>query len=256
LKMSCESTWEFPAENDGWYGAHNSIRAELMKLELALTTIMERDGNSLDDWRLECVKEYIAGHKEHVNGHHANEEEKFLPWLSTKFTVEDHVHSEHENLLEKVKAIEAVVDALKVGDGVDELLALWKDYRELMEPHLTEEEQEIVPLMRKHFTRKEAGEKIASILKEASKTELGSFFHHLKNKKTTLEFMAQEEIPWFVWHLEFKGMRTHYRKRMESKIQQLLQGEKATKSLVSKADLGLAINAGNFAWEVPRKPVK
>ena len=59
--MSRESTWEFPAENDGWNGAHNSIRAELLKLELAPTTIVERsDGNSLDDWRLECVKEYTG----------------------------------------------------------------------------------------------------------------------------------------------------------------------------------------------------
>ena len=251
---SFESEWTFPPENDGWYGAHNSIRAELIKFDLALTAIVERNGNALDDWRLESVKAYVAGHAEHVRGHHQNEEDLFWPWLRTKFEIkEEGVGNQHEALMEKLRAIEEMVKALRVGDGVDGVLAEWREYRALVEPHLTFEEQNIVPLMRKHFSQKDAGKKVGEILQKAAKIELGSFFHHLKSKKTTLEFMAQEGIPWFVWHLDFKGMRTTYREKMEQHIQQILAGEKATKNLVSKADLQLSINAGDFAWEIPRK---
>ena len=122
-----ESEWTFPPENDCWCGAYNSIRAELIKFDLALTAIVERDGNALDDWRLESVKAYVAGHAEHVHGHGQNEEDLFWPWLRTKFEFkEEGVGNQHEDLVEKLRAIEEMVKAHRVGDGVDGVLAEWR----------------------------------------------------------------------------------------------------------------------------------
>ena len=80
---------------------------------------------------------------------------------------------------------------------------------------------------------------------------MGAFVHHQGSKADFIKFMRQGGIPFFVWHVNFKSARAKYRAKMETQIQQLLEGKQASKPLTTKADLQLAINCGNRSWMVP-----
>jgi len=229
-----EGTWKTPAEVDGWIRAHDSIRAELDKMLKVLRHLGDRE---LKNWEATAIKEWWAGHEEHIHGHHSNEDDLLNPFLRTRIVYPEKLEHDHDFLVKCMDEISAIV---KKFTNAAQLLPKWKEYRNFVYPHLHEEEQVGLPLLRAYFTPEEFAPLLQSILKKASKLELGSFFHHIGGKKEIMAFMQQEGIPFFVWYLEFKGMRALYREKMESKVEALLSGVEPSKQ-VHKKDLQLAM---------------
>lgn len=251
-----ESTWKHPAEKDGWVRAHDSIRGELDKMLKVLRHLGDRE---LKPWEATAIKEWWAGHQEHIHGHHSNEDDLLNPFLRTRIVYPEKLEHDHSFLVQCMTDIDAIVKDIT---NAAALLPKWKEYRNFMYPHLHEEEQVGLPLVRAYFTPQEFAPTLQAILKKASPIELGSFFHHIGGKKDIMEFMKQEGIPFFVWYLEFKGMRALYREKMESKIEALLAGVEASSAtskrrLVHKKDLQHAMAAVRDAdlFSPPSSPV-
>ena len=173
-------------------------------------------------WERHAIRSWCKGHFEHVRGHHKNEDELFNPFLRTRIIYPDKLETDHIELVEMTKRLEAVVSGALA--SVDELGALWDEYEGIMLPHLREEENIGIPLMRAYFTPKEIGALQERIIKTASPLELGSFVHHLGGKAESIDFMRQAGIPLPAWYMAFKPNRALYRKRMQSLVDSLLTG--------------------------------
>lgn len=227
-----EATWAFPMEEDGWVKAHNSIREEIALFKRALEAIGDKQ---LLKWQVNAIKEYWRGHEIHIHGHHSNEDDIFNPFLRTRIAYPDKLEADHVTLVELMRRLRTIVSGLVPGNNPTTLRHTWSEYEAMMLPHLHEEEQVGIPLMRAYFTHKEVGALVEKILKGADPIELGAFFHFLGGKREVQAFMKQEGIPAFVWYLKFKGLRTHYRKVMISHADSLIQGRPVTSVHRSKA---------------------
>lgn len=71
-----------------------------------------------------------------------------------------------------VKALDdltGMIDDLKEGDSVEEIAVKLKAYQEMMLPHLKDEEDRCLPLMRAYFTQKEIEPLIQKIVASGPK---------------------------------------------------------------------------------------
>lgn len=96
-------------------------------------------------------------------------------------------------------------------DAVTSLHETWVSYEGMMRPHLEEEEQINLPLMRAYFTPEEVTPIVQKVVGMGPPSEMGSFIWCAGDEKF-FEFMKQEGIPGFVWYLEFKGKRDKFQK--------------------------------------------
>ena len=117
-----------------------------------------------------------------------------------------------------------------------------------MEPHLVEEQNILVPLMRAYFPFVEVNKRVGEIMKKMDPVLMGAFVHSFAGKKEFMAFMAQEKIPFFVWYIAFKSQRALYREKMETHVEALLTGVTPGKPLTRKAELQTAVKCGAFAW--------
>jgi len=248
-----ESTWTHPIESDGWVLAHNAIRAEIDKFEVVLSHLGDRQ---LKDWEKHALKEWWAGHFEHVHSHHSNEDTIMNPVIRQRVNYPDKLEADHEVLvahMDKITALfnagawKAVLDQTREDGAATAapVLRAWRRYKAVMFPHLHEEEQVSLPLLRAYFTPAEVAPVIHKILAKESKANLGSFIHHIPGgKRGVMAFMKQEGIPSFVWYLQFKGARAAYRGERESMLEALLRGDAAwtTRGRTHKVELPHAMH--------------
>ena len=155
-----------------------------------------------------------------------------------------------EVLLKELKAEAEKIEKRKTTESLE---LKWREYRKFTEEHFREEETVELPLVRAFLTPKEVSVKIGEIMQKESSFVMGRFFHHMRGKRMAMEFMRQEKVPSFVWYVKFKGDRTHYRKHMESLIQQLLARKRSDVTLCHKIQLREAMQCGDYSWEVSWK---
>mmetsp|Transcript_32237 Transcript_32237/g.100102 ORF Transcript_32237/g.100102 Transcript_32237/m.100102 type:complete len:267 (-) Transcript_32237:158-958(-) len=206
-----EGTWKHPKEKDGWMHAHNAIRAELSQFRDALAKLAER--RQLRQWEIDCLVAAWGEHQAHVHAHHSNEDDIFVPFLSTRFKSPDKVRDGHAALLKTLGTLDERIMGLKADkwEPVAALHEAWVDYEALMGPHMREEEQTQLPLMRAYFTPEEITPMVQKVIGRGPPAEMGSFISTMGDE-AFFEFMKQEGIPGFVWYLEFKGKRNNFRK--------------------------------------------
>lgn len=246
-----EKDWGYPATSDGWYRIHNGIRAELVKLKVCLEKVASAP---LQEWQVACLQAYWAGHTKSVGIHHEHEDKLFMPMLEERVTLPSKLEADHAVLMQMLNEVGTQMNDLKAGGYVTAVRTAHADYKAVMEAHLKEEEAICVPLMRAYLEPGNVGKKVAVIMKALDPMVMGMFVHHQGSKAGFKKFMAQQGIPSFVWYLDFKSKRVLYRKEMETQVQAILQGKPAEKAYTSKAALPLAINCGEFAWQVPPYP--
>jgi len=244
--------WQSPESHDGWIHAHNAVRFEIgeMKRVVEALTIAPI---TLKRWHVDAVQAWWTGHEKHVHEHHTNEDDLFNPTIRTRVVYPEKLEADHVELVAAMNAIAEHVRALQPGDTLESLRALWMDYESVMLPHLHEEEQVGLPLVRAYFTPAEIDKVVATILKRSDPVSLGAFVHVMGHKKEVKLFMKENGIPGFVWHIPgsgFKALRTLYRVRMQSHIDSLLAGEvvesrtkHAAKENAAKAAKVLSTNA-------------
>lgn len=222
-----ESTWPYAPEADGWYHAHNTFRGEMEQFASALDATLKR-GAKPADWEVAAIQRWWASHKPHIHGHHENEDKLFFPFLSERFTYPPKLESAHATLVQKLDALDATIDALAPDkEGcVAELARSWDEYCALLKPHLVEEEQIIVPMMRAYFTHAEVGKVVEKILgnPDAPREEIGAFVYFMGEQQFREGFMAQEGIPFFVWHIDFSAKYAYYASEVVPQIDALKSG--------------------------------
>ncbi|CAJ1956723.1 unnamed protein product [Cylindrotheca closterium] len=190
--------WPYPPEQDGWMLAHNSIRKEVEQMIEALEAC-NKSGN-VQQWQAACVKRFWKSH-------HSNEDDVMTPYLETRVNYPEKLTSDHTDLVNKLDRVDALVESLgqKEGDNLAELIKEMKEYKEIMFPHLKEEEELGLPLSRAYFTKEEIGAQTQKILSRAPKVELGSFIVCQGVDEFRNGFMKRNQIPTIAWYAQFKG---------------------------------------------------
>jgi len=216
------SLWSGPMEKDGWVHAHNSIRGELdimMQITAKLADI------PLVAWQVEALQGWWASHYIFIHGHHDIEETTLNPWLAKRILLPARLTTDHVELVEMLEGLGTQFKALAPGDTLASIRTAWAAYQEHMLPHLHEEEQIGLPLLRAFFTPGEFGPVIGEILQSAPIEDLGAFWYWMGGtKEAIMEFMKENQIPWFVYHVAFKKQVDWYKENTAARADALLSG--------------------------------
>ena len=168
-----ESTYAGPATSDGWYRIHDTIRMEMVKFEACLKAASA----PLQAWQVASLQAYWAGHEQLVHSHHEHEDKLFTPMLKERIDFPEKLEADHDALLELMADVAAAVKALKAGGDVSDAIAKFEAYKVAMEPHLVEEQNVLVPLMRAYFPFVEVNKRVGEIMKKMDPVLMGAFVH-------------------------------------------------------------------------------
>jgi len=160
-----------------------------------------------------------------VAAHINNMDNNFHPFVHARVSLTDEFEKSHEELKALLHTLDTAI-CNRVWKKASEIAPLWHGYRTALYPHLVEEENIVIPLMRAYFEPAEVQAKITAIIKSTPKLAVGSIIHHLAGGKDgVMTFMARQGYAWHAWYTEVHATRTMYREQMESKIESLLRGE-------------------------------
>lgn len=228
-----EKLWQFPAEHDGWVHAHNAIRGELKMFQECCESIRKQATSSsattLKDWQAKALQSIFDAHDHFVHSHHSNEDDILAPALAKRFHYPEKLSSDHDGLVKAMADLKRYIHNLKEGDDAESamsnLLKQWNHYRTEMEEHMLEEEQIALPLARAYFTPKEFERIVQKLVrKESGKAMMGCFVYHMGQERMQMEFMKEQGIPFFLWHLVFRGGYKFYEQRVINKVLALKSG--------------------------------
>ena len=80
-----EATYTYPMEKDGWMHSHNALRMEMSTIKQTLQAVQGR-GQGLEMWEITAIEKIIKTvHVEHIEAHHKNEDDYFVPELRKRF---------------------------------------------------------------------------------------------------------------------------------------------------------------------------
>jgi hypothetical protein len=119
---------------------------------------------------------------------------------------------DHDGIITQMKLLESLVKSFKVNDSVD------------LELHLVEEEEIGLPLMRAYFSQKDLKPAINQIIKTSPKYEAGSMAATGGVETFRNTFMRNENIPFFVWYIDFYWKYRAFVKQFVTNIQALTEG--------------------------------
>ena len=215
-------TWKMKTEDDGWVLIHNCIRTEMDRLHKVLSTLLSRlsEKANLKSWEVESLKYIFQIHFQTVHGHHTNEDEILTPVLKQRFAYPNKLEDDHSEIINHIQVIENKLHTLKADDGrkeIQELLDAFVAYEKSLLPHLLEEEQVGLLLMRAYFTQDEIRPVIGKILARTQKLEpftIGLMIHYLGETYVRNTMMKNEGIPFFVWHLVFKRKMKKFQRKV------------------------------------------
>ncbi|GKY92972.1 hypothetical protein MPSEU_000265800 [Mayamaea pseudoterrestris] len=217
------STWTYPMKEDGWVLSHNALRNEAAKLKAAVAALQARGGVK-EEWEIKALQTAAAAHLDHIHGHHSSEDDIMTPFITKRAKYPDRLTEDHDGIVSQLKQVETLVMAIKVNDNVDALLKTITDYEKDLLPHLAEEEEIGLPLLRAYFTPKEVKPQIAKIVKHASKFEIGSIVEACGTEFARKTFMPNEGIPFFVWYIDFYWKHRLFKKAFVNNVQALVDG--------------------------------
>jgi hemerythrin-like domain-containing protein len=205
FKPDKEDSWTYPASSDGWVLAHNMIRHEIDTLLQGLECISNKFPNATPSWAVESIRQVWDHHQVSVHDHHSNEDNITTPFIKKRVNLPDKLEADHVIVVGCMDSVSNAIKELKEGDSLSSLVSAMAEYKEKMFPHLQEEEQIALPLLRSYFTAKEFKPVTEQIVKKIGKYEMGSFIHTMGENTFRSKFMKQEGIPFFVWYIQFKG---------------------------------------------------
>lgn len=212
-------TWKIKVQDDGWVLIHNCLRTEIQRLHKILSTLLARSQHSkLQSWEIHSLQYIFQVHFQTVHGHHANEDEILTPVLKQRFLYPTKLEDDHSDIIRHIHILEKSIKELTAEDGtlgIQNLMDSFESYGKSLIPHLLEEEQVGLLLMRAYFTQEEIRPVIAKILSRTQKLEpftLGMMIHNLGEEYVRNTMMRGEGIPFFVWYLFFKRQMKKFQK--------------------------------------------
>lgn len=228
-----QPTWTHPTEDDGWVLAHNSLRSELNDIIEAVESVATKFGDAVPGWAIHCIQKVWSEHDTHVHSHHENEDDIMTPFMKTRINLPQKLESDHEIVCDKINQVTEAVQGLAEGSSIVGVVFALKEYKEVLFPHLEEEEHIALPLLRSYFDPNEVGKQVQKIVGKSPKCELGSFIYYQTEDNFRNKFMKQEGIPFFVWYLAFKSAYKHFLDNTVSNLEALKTGVPPT-SVTSK----------------------
>ena len=216
------SLWNHSENEDGWMHAHNCIRGEIRDIVEAFRSIENKFPGGLPSWAVFAIQKIWYEHKMHVLSHHENEDAKITPLLQNRIKLPEKLESDHKIVIDRISQVTDAIESLKEGASVRAVQNLLSIYEETMLPHLEEEELVALPLMFAYFEPEE----ISAVVMKFSSTnaEVGSFVYYQTPEKFRNNFMKQEGIPGFIWHLHFKPKYNYFLEHMKKPLDALKAG--------------------------------
>jgi len=144
--------------------------------------------------------------------------------MKTRINLPEKLEADHIDVIARINDVSKIVKELKEGNSLADLLSSVIAYKTLLFPHLLEEEQIALPLLRSYFTPEEAMIPVNKIMKTLGKEESGSFVYRQGEERFRSVFMKQEGIPFFVWHLKFKSDYNYFKNTIQCQIDALKNG--------------------------------
>ncbi|KAL4443864.1 hypothetical protein ABPG75_011601 [Micractinium tetrahymenae] len=94
------STWKHALEQDGWYQAHDALRADLAALQQMLGCFRTQLGAGLPLTRAQAAAagRFLAAHLTFFHHHHHNEDDIAVPYLRTRCEMPDKISADHAQL--------------------------------------------------------------------------------------------------------------------------------------------------------------
>ena len=88
---------QIPIVNIGWMGAHNALRKEMTDIVNALNAVKSR--GDMKSFEVTAMQALWKSHHDHVEAHHRNEDELFVPFLKERFAYPEKAVADHSELV-------------------------------------------------------------------------------------------------------------------------------------------------------------
>lgn len=217
------SSWPHPIKDDGWVLAHNALRRELQDILEAVSKLKAHHPKT-PQWAIESLTRVWEEHTVHVKGHHVNEDEIATPAMKKRVHLPDKLESDHEIVLQKVQNVTHGIHSLQEHGPVTSVEQALLDYKDVLFPHLLEEEEIALPLFRSYFSPEDWAPVQKKIIAEAKPIELGSLIYYQTEEIFREKFMKQEGIPFFIWHLVFRKQYQYFLDNVKAHLDALETG--------------------------------
>lgn len=227
-KPDKSKTWSTPIDHDGWVHAHNSVRNEISDILEAFRAVSSRfQGQGTEGipmWVVESAKSLWSHHLIHVHSHHENEDDIMNPFLRQRIVLPAKLEADHVTICSRLDDVSKAIEDLKEGGDVDQVITALEAYQTEMIPHLLEEEQVALPLMRAYFEHHEVAAQVKKIQMGAPKVETGSFIYYMSKEHFRETFMKENGIPGFLWFIAFRPGYSYFLENVIADIDTMKTG--------------------------------
>jgi hypothetical protein len=159
---------ETPPDTRMYHWLHRAMRISSAQLHAALTGLRPHDR-----YRARAIAWWFEGFTGELHHHHTAEDEVFFPALAERVPTFAHhgpaLAADHERLDVLLEQLRLALAAVAAGDEVEPFLAdavrASAELRDLLDRHLTVEDQDVVPLFQRHLTAAEYEELEAEAMK-------------------------------------------------------------------------------------------
>lgn len=228
--------WGFPPEKDGWTLSHNAIRNDMADLVATLNALDARlsSGSNLHEWEAKGLQTWWSNFHHNVHEHHRHEEELFFPEIKKKYNVPAKVSDDHATLMKGMDECGQLIKELSAEKQeaskakVQELTKKFPSFAEIMKEHLLEEEEEVLPEYRRHFSPKEGKVIVEKILKDMKPMDIGWFLRSMTPEQMQ-EFAKNEGIPGLVAKFILFPTAPKYRKKYTALLEAVKEGKEPAK---------------------------
>ena len=219
-----------PLDHDQWVHTHNALRKEIRSMIEALDAMagLLKSDRNVPDWTAGVIYAWWEGHLAHAKDHCDAEEKMYRPLLTTRFVWPQEVETIHKQLdFVRDKVSKAVSGLTSDKASLSSLRNSLSAYEKNMLAHFAVEEKKILPMMRAYFPpNPEISTLQRKMLESAPDNAMGALVYALGPDRFKSEFMRERAIPFFVWHVAFKGRLARYEREMVSKVEAIKTGVK------------------------------
>ena len=211
-----------PLDHDQWTHTHNALRVEMRSMIEALDSMAGRlkTERSVPEWAAATIGAWWEGHMAHAVDHCDAEEKMYRPMLSTRFVWPKEIETIHNQLDFVRDKVSRAVSSLNSDKAtLSALRNAMSAYEKTLLAHFAVEERTALPLMRAYFPpNPDISTLQRKMLENAPDNAMGALIHTMGPERFRFEFMKERAIPFFVWHVAFKGRLARYEAEMVSKV--------------------------------------
>ena len=181
----------YPMEDDIWVGTHNALRKEIVALESAMKLLQSKP---MTHEEIDHLQTALATHLNHCSSHHVTEEQLLKPKLIQRIQKNNSqkasnsngtngIMPSHDDINREILKLRPLVDNLQEGDTCDKVLTQLQHYENVLLPHMKEEEETMIPLLRKYFTPSEMSPISRQFFTNGPKEMTGSYIDQMVRTK-------------------------------------------------------------------------